>query len=163
MDLLVVRHGEAEDEAASGRDEDRELTDRGRERLEEEARGLLALGLGVERLLHSPWRRAAQTAELLAPLLGGEGEPEACAHLAAPPAAALLSALRGPDAAVVGHEPWLSQLVAWLTTGEPRGAPVIELKKGGVACLEGEPRPGGMLLTALLPPRVLRRLGRAAE
>ena len=36
----------------------------------------------------------------------------------------------GPDAAVVGHEPWLSQLVAWLTTGEQRGE-LVELEKGG--------------------------------
>jgi phosphohistidine phosphatase len=158
MRLLVVRHGVAERDAPSGRDEDRALTPRGRALLEEEARGLLALGLSVERLLHSPWRRAQQTAELLAPLLDAARAPQVCEHLAAPPGAELLAALRGPDAAVVGHEPWLSQLVAWLTAGQARSQ-VVELEKGGVAWLQGEPRPKGMLLAALLPPRVLCRLG----
>jgi len=159
MRLLVVRHGKAREEAPSGRDEDRELTRKGQEALEEEVRGLLALGLGVERLLHSPWRRAAQTAELLVPLLGGKGAPEICAPLAEPPGEPLLAALRGPDAAVVGHEPWLSQLVAWLLAGDPR-AELVQLDKGGVAWLEGKPRPSGMVLAALLPPRALRRIRR---
>jgi phosphohistidine phosphatase len=63
-----------------------------------------------------------------------------------------------PRVAVVGHEPWLGELIALLTTGESRHGETIPLKKGGVAILEGAPTPGGMTLRALLPPRVSRRL-----
>ena len=164
MELLVVRHGAAEDTAASGRDADRALTSEGRERMVAEVRGLLRLDLRVERLLHSPWRRADETAELLEPLLPrGRARREACEHLAAPPGRELLAALRGERLAVVGHEPWLTQLVAMLSTGSQRAGSALELKKGGVAWLEGEPRPGGMGLRALLTPRALRLLGGADD
>ena len=159
MELLVVRHGVAEDKAPSGRDADRALTAEGRERMAAEVRGLLRLDLRVERLLHSPWRRADETAELLEPLLARRARREACEHLAAPPGRELLAALSGERVAVVGHEPWLTQLVALLCTGSPRAAGGLELKKGGVAWLEGEPRVGGMGLRALLTPRALRLLG----
>ena len=160
MELLVVRHGIAEDSAPSGRDADRALTRDGRQGMAAEVRGLLRLQLRVERVLHSPWRRARETAELLEPLLEhGGARIEPCEHLAAPPERALLAALRGERLAVVGHEPWLTELVAWLATGARRAASGLELKKGGVAWLEGEPRPGAMVLRALLTPRALRRLG----
>ena len=157
MQLLVVRHGIAEDHAESGRDADRELTPEGRERLQEIARALRERELRVERVLHSPWRRAVQTAELLAPLVEGSRQEAivVCEALAAPPDGALLAELRGARLAVVGHEPWLSALVAWLTVGDARKSDAFEMRKGGVAWLEGEPAPGRMTLRALLPPRAL--------
>jgi phosphohistidine phosphatase len=158
MQLLVVRHGIAEDSAASGRDADRALTDEGRRRVDAVARALVELGLRMDRVLHSPALRAAQTAERLAPLLDGQDARHAiaaCGALAAPPGEALLAALQGERLTVVGHEPWLSQLVAWLAVGEPRAARAFDVRKASVAWLEGEPRPGRMTLRALLPARVL--------
>lgn len=159
LDLLVVRHAIAEDAAASGRDSDRELTREGRERMQAAVRGLRALDLRVDRVLHSPWARARQTAELLAPLCEGRPPLRACDELAQPPGKALLALLDAPRLAVVGHEPWVSQLVAWLACGTPERAGAFEFRKGSVARLEGEPRPGGMVLRALWPPATLRRLG----
>jgi len=161
LELLVVRHAIAEDAAASGRDADRELTRTGRERMEAEVRGLQALELRVDRVLHSPWARARQTAELLEPLADGRPWLVACDELAEPPGARLLAALRGRSLALVGHEPWVSQLVAWLACGSPARGAAFEFRKGAVARLEGEPRPGGMQLRALWPPATLRRLGGA--
>ena len=158
MELLVVRHGIAEDHAPSGRDADRELTAEGRERVEEIARALRRLELRVDRVLHSPWRRAAQTAALLAPLVEHARDIVACEALAAPPGRALLTELRGDRLALVGHEPWLSTLIVWLTVGDTRAAHAVEMRKASVAWLQGEAEPGGMVLRALLPPRVL--LGR---
>ena len=63
-----------------------------------------------------------------------------------------------PRVGVIGHEPWLGELIALLTTGEPRHGETLALKKGGVALLEGTIAPGGMRLRALLPPKILRRL-----
>lgn len=159
LDLLVVRHAIAEDRAASGRDEDRALTGEGRERMQAAVRGLAALELRVERVLHSPWLRARQTAELLAPLVEGRPPLRACPQLAQPPDHGLLALLDAPRLALVGHEPWLSQLVAWLTCGSRERGAAFEFRKGSVARLEGEPRPGGMVLRALWPPATLRRLG----
>jgi phosphohistidine phosphatase len=58
--------------------------------------------------------------------------------------------------AVVGHEPWLGELVAWLAFGDTRHGDALCLKKGGVVWLEGSCVPGGMQLRAVLPPNVLR-------
>ncbi|WP_338065454.1 hypothetical protein [Thermus caldifontis] len=65
--------------------------------------------------------------------------------------------------ALVGHEPHLSALLSWLLLGDFAGASAQEalgecfqMKKGGVAWLEGEPVPGGMRLKGLFPPKVFR-------
>jgi phosphohistidine phosphatase len=64
--------------------------------------------------------------------------------------------------AIVGHQPWLSDVLAWLV-GAPRdGAEArFPLRKGAVARLEGAPEPGAMSLTALFQPRDLRACARA--
>lgn len=154
MELFLVRHAIAEARAAGRPDEDRALTPKGRQRFEAEVRGLLALGVAFDRLLHSPWRRAAQTAALLAPCC--EVAPEPCEALARAPDPELLRALEGERVALVGHEPWLSELAAWLCLGRADGS-WLELKKGGVIWLGGPPEPGQMVLRALHPPRSLRR------
>ncbi len=159
IDLLIVRHASAEPAAASGRDADRALTHEGRERMQRAVQGLDVLGLRLDLVLHSPWLRAAQTAALLAPLVEGPDAIRACAHLAEPPAQPLLDALTAGRVALVGHEPWVSQLVAWLAFGHGDQGHGLELRKGGVAHLAGEPRPGRMTLLALWTPSTLRALG----
>jgi len=116
-------------------------------------RGLERLGFRFERLVHSPLRRAHETAELLAPLVAGELEPSAL--LARAPGDELVASLAGEELALVGHEPWLTQL-AGILIGAPAG---LALKKGGVLVLEGKPRAGGMQLVQALAPATLRALG----
>lgn len=161
MELLVIRHAIAVDRTEDVADADRPLTDRGRRRFREVVSGLRAVGLRVELVLSSPWLRAAQTAELLAPITLDHAAPRASALLAAEPGPELIAELAATGAtrlAVVGHEPWLGELVASLTSGEPRHGEAVPLKKGGVAILEGAPTPGGMVLRALLPPWISRQL-----
>ena len=153
MRLYLIRHAIAEEAHAGLSDAARALTPEGRERMLLELHGMRRLGFGFERLLHSPLRRARETAELVAPLVAGE--LEVCDLLAAPPGPALRACLAGESIALVGHEPWLTQLAGELL-GEAYGAP---LKKGGVLVLEGEPRPGGMQLVQALAPAELRALG----
>jgi phosphohistidine phosphatase len=153
MQLYLIRHAIAEERAPGLPDEARALTLEGRSRLKQELRGLRRLGIGFERLVHSPLRRALETAELLAPLV--EGELHASALLAEPPGPALLAGLAGESLALVGHEPWLTQLASLLIGGTP----ALALKKGGVLVLEGEPRAGGMRLVQALAPATLRALG----
>ena len=151
MELTLVRHAIAEDGAD---DAARPLSKRGRQRFEDVVQELDSLGVRFDRILHSPKRRAVETAELLAGLC--EGELQSTALLAKEPNVELWTLLEGERLAVVGHEPHLTALLSWLVTGEPTGGNFV-LKKGGVAQLEGEPTPAGMRLCTLLTPRVLRR------
>ncbi len=114
------------------------------------------MGVCFDRIYHSPKLRAVQTAELLTPLLE-EGQTQVTPHLAEPPSEALLNTLEGSSVALVGHEPWLSSLCAWLLVGSPQGES-FPFKKGGVAHLEGHPRPGQMRLLGFWSPRLLRKL-----
>jgi phosphohistidine phosphatase len=159
MDLLVIRHAIATDRTpgmTDADDEARPLTRRGRRRFRRAVDGLARLAPAIEVVLHSPWRRAVETAELL-----DVEQLRATAHLAGPPRAELfaeLAGLAGQRIAVVGHQPWLGELIALLTVGEARLGPAFELKKGAAAWLVGSPVPGQMRLTAMLPPRTLRLL-----
>ena len=154
MELFLIRHAIAED----GADDDvRPLSSKGIKRFKQTVTGLEALDIRFNRVLHSPKLRAVQTAELLQRLL--DGTKEQSPLLAISPSAAVLELLVGDVVAVVGHEPHLSTLLAWLVTGEATLGGAFELKKGCVARLEGSPTPAGMRLRFLLPPSTLRRMG----
>ena len=85
------------------------------------------------------------------------------AALARPPSQALLQEIAGTRVALVGHQPWLGELVVWLLTGAQADGSAFAFKRGGVAWLEGQPQPGRMALRAFLPPKVLRELRGAAS
>lgn len=150
MDLFLIRHAIAEERRAGLPDEDRALTERGRARFQAVVQSLDRAGFRFDHVYHSPWLRAVQTAEMLHPIVDGPLIPTE--GLAGPPEAALFASLEGDHVACVGHEPWMSDALSLLTTGEPHG-PWLRFKKGGVAWLRGDPRPAGMELRALLPPR----------
>jgi phosphohistidine phosphatase len=157
MHLLVVRHGIAEEHRPDLDDADRELTREGVRKLKGVVQGLRELDWKLEHVLTSPWKRALHTAELLSPI--AKNAPVATELLAQAPRAELLAQiaeLAGDACAIVGHEPWLGEVAAWLAFGEPRLGEQIELKKAGVIWLDGTAVPRGMKLRALLPPRVLR-------
>jgi phosphohistidine phosphatase len=162
MELLLVRHAIA---APGKRDDARPLTAEGREKFRREVDGLGRLGLRVDLLAHSPKLRAVETADLLVPLLSSKGSTEVLSVLADPPGEPLLAWLAGAGecVALVGHQPWLGQLLAWLCTGEQKADASFELKKGGVALLTGTPSPGGMRLAWLLTPRMARAFGKGLK
>jgi phosphohistidine phosphatase len=153
MELFLVRHAIAAKALPGQSDDARPLTPEGIERFRLMVKLLKKLGFSFDRLYFSPKLRAVQTAELLRPLL--RGEAEVTPHLAESPSSALLEQLRGESVALVGHEPWMGELCAWLLTAERLGER-FPFKKGGVARLEGRPEPGGMRLLAFLPPAVGR-------
>lgn len=159
MELFLVRHAIAAPRSPMLLDAERPLTRQGRERFGQAVAGLQRLGVRLRQVHHSPWLRAVETAALLTPVLKGDLLPTQA--LARPPAAALLHEIEQTPAALVGHEPWMSELLAWLITGSPAAGARLAFKKGGVAWLEGPLRPGGMVLRAHLPPKVLRALGGA--
>jgi phosphohistidine phosphatase len=154
MELFLVRHAVAVERTADLPDAARPLTPEGTRKFARVVRGLDRLGVRFDRLVHSPWTRAVQTADLLYKLLDGESAIEP--GLARAPDAALPSRLAGGRVAAVGHEPWLSELLSLLVTGARNHGERFAFKKGGVAWLEGQPRQRDMRLRAFLPPSVLR-------
>jgi len=74
MELYLLRHGAAEDRAASGRDADRRLTDEGRDKLRRILERAHAAGVRPSLILSSPYRRALETAEIAAHELGYAGK-----------------------------------------------------------------------------------------
>jgi phosphohistidine phosphatase len=156
MQLYVVRHAIAEEAKLGQADGTRELTDEGRKRMKRVVKGMRALNISFDRVLSSTWVRARDTAAMLEPLC--DADPIFTDLLIQSPRAELLALIaeRGQDSAVVGHEPWLGELIAWLAFGDTRHGEALVLKKAGVVWLEGSAVPGGMQVRALLPPSVLR-------
>ena len=167
MRLYLLRHAPAAERDAARWPDDRErpLTARGRARMREAALGVAAIGVSPAAILSSPLARALQTARLLARALSPS--PPITFHPelepASPPARALslLADPRGDEIVLVGHEPHLSTLAAFLIGGREPSA--FDLRKGGLCRIdfEGDPAPGSGRLIHLLTPRLLRRLGRA--
>jgi phosphohistidine phosphatase len=167
MQLYLIRHAIASDEpdgpSPDGLPEDldpmdaaRPLTSRGARRFSDATRGLGRLGVRFDRILHSPLLRAVETAEILEDLL--RGESISTPLLARSPELELLTRLEGEAVAVVGHQPWLGELLGLLSLGTPEAGRVFTWKKGGVAWLEGDPAPAGMQLRAFWTPRSLRTM-----
>jgi phosphohistidine phosphatase len=158
MELFIVRHAVAVPQRPDLPDEARPLTSDGRRRFQRAVRGMERLGFSFDRLYHSPWLRAVETAELLTQLVAEDGETVVEPGMTRAPDAELLAGLRGDRVAVCGHEPWLSEMVALLVCGTVKHGARFDFRKGGLAWLEGEPRPRRMRLRAFLPPRALRRI-----
>ncbi|WP_243094747.1 SixA phosphatase family protein [Thermus thalpophilus] len=164
MELFLIRHALALPPEGAGEEADdaRPLSPKGVRRFRKAVKGLQALRVSLNLILTSPKRRALETAEILSALL--EGDSRVTPHLALPPSPTLLEEIpREGRVALVGHEPYLSELLVWLLMGDFLGTSArgrlgerFPLKKGGVAWLKGEPVPGRMFLKALFPPRVFR-------
>ncbi len=137
MQVLIIRHGKAEERGLLKRDALRPLTPEGRKDMRKAARGLRALLDPPAVLAASPLVRARQTAEIVQTVFAGPEQLTELAQLApGTPAKELLAWLttqpRDATVALVGHEPDLSALVGYLLTGHERS--LLELKKGA-ACL----------------------------
>jgi phosphohistidine phosphatase len=169
LELLVIRHGVAEDRdafAESGEDDSlRPLTKEGRLKMEHAAKGLRRALRSLDVIATSPFKRAEQTAKIVARTFGhAELEPlDALTPDGTP--RAFMTWLRGRSesdrVAVVGHDPHLPMLVSWLVTGEAIEGR-FRLRKGGACLLEidGQPRAGKAIMRCLLTPSLLRRLGK---
>lgn len=162
MNLYLVRHAIAEPlggPRGPERDFDRALSAQGRERFRRAVQTLRAMEVSFERVLASPLVRARETAELLVPTLADSFETTDM--LARSPGKELLALLDERSTALVGHEPWMSELLELLTASSSGAGSGVRFAKGAVAWLEGEPRVDGMWLRALWPPKTLARLSAA--
>jgi len=166
MDLYILRHAIAvnREDPSCPRDSERPLTAKGAAKLRKVVRGMKALGLSFDLILTSPYVRARQTAELVADDLGAATKVERTPHLAPDGDPRALMDLIGsrPDEGgrilVVGHEPYLGQLISVLVSGDERTA--ITMKKAGLCRLAIQaPRYGRCAsLEWLLTPAQLERI-----
>lgn len=135
MELILMRHGKAEERGSRPTDEERELTEKGREKAEAAAKGLAGM---IKRdapvtIWTSPITRARQTAEIVAcEIKGAEiAAKEALVH-------GDLEALhrdlqefdREGTLILVGHEPYLSH---W---GARIAGAVLPLKPAAAMAIE---------------------------
>jgi len=144
--LWLLRHGEAEDSAAS--DFERRLTGRGEHQARCAGRALAQLGIDLDHAFTSPRVRAFDTARLACAELGVQAVVHAPLSEGFTVDDALeLAAVTGADGSIllVGHEPDLSGLVADLTSGR------VAMKKGGLAAIRLAHGRGE--ISALLRPR----------
>lgn len=165
MQLLLIRHAiaeEQEDFAKTGKDDRlRPLTDEGRKKMKQAARGLKGLVPEIDLLATSPLTRAAQTGAILDSVYGGlkEVEIEELSPETTPEDFLLWLRKQKEDVvAAVGHEPSLSLILSWLLTGNERR--LFAFRKGGACLLElpDEPAAGTATLTWALTPSQLRGL-----
>lgn len=167
MQLYFMRHGPAVEPAAwRGEEAERPLTDQGRARIRETARGLAALGLRFDLVATSPYARAVESAALVARITGTAGEVEECPALAPgvrldPLLGFLERFSAGERTLLVGHAPDMGRLVlALIGSRQSHG---LAVRKGGVGCVEIDampPQQPGRLLW-LAPPGLLRALAGA--
>lgn len=154
MDLILWRHAEAHEPAEGQEDEDRPLTAKGERQAQRMAKWLNQQMPASARVLASPARRAQQTAAALdrkiktVPALATDGSVEG-----------LLHAVRWPDARepvlVVGHQPTLGLVAAYLLAGQPQAWTV---RKGAVWWLRGRERDGEevqVVLHAVVSPELV--------
>lgn len=164
MRLLVIRHAIAVPRGTAGiPDAERPLTAEGEARFREAAKGLARIVDRPDVLLTSPWLRARRTADLAAAAWGRVQPKEEAAFAGGSfeeQAAALDALPEDATVAVVGHEPYVSDLLARLLGS--RHDDRVAFKKGGAALVDipGRLAEGGRLLW-FLPPKVLRRLSSA--
>ena len=153
MELILIRHADAEREASS--DFERELTDKGRKQSKRVGRFLAGAEVRPDAILTSPLVRARQSAELVADELGCKSAVEDDQRLAsgmAPKDAFAVLRDHEEDAcvALVGHEPDFSELAGALAgMNDPA---CIEVKKASCLLFEVErPVAGGGVLRWLVP------------
>jgi len=168
MDVILFRHGIAVDaENWKADDATRPLTPEGSVRTKQGAHGLYRLKVQPDHVFSSPLVRARQTADLVKAQLALKTKIELVDDLLpdAPPDALLARLASLPAHSVVlcvGHEPHLSTTLSVMISGKTAAS--IEMKKAaacGVGFL-GLPKAGAGTLHWLLPPRILRVLGRSA-
>jgi phosphohistidine phosphatase len=166
MEIYIIRHAIAmERDEWPGSDDQRPLTEKGKKKMEQIARGLAAMEIDFTNIFSSPLVRARQTAEILKNILKIDHLDETDLLIPAADPAAMMAFLNklpdNADVALVGHEPHVSELLSYLLGGQHKS--FTTFKKGGVAMLEGFAplRAGNLSLRWLLEPNHLAAIGEA--
>jgi phosphohistidine phosphatase len=160
MLLLLIRHALAAERDSAKYPDDtlRPLVAKGRKVQARMALQLARKKLIPATILSSPWKRAWQTAGIVARGTGaGKKNRVPCSALAQDPNLLELAREIGPRGtdeivALVGHEPWMSELAALLLAGST-SRPAINFPKSGIMGIPTESigASSGMLRFFLTP------------
>jgi phosphohistidine phosphatase len=166
MNLYIIRHAIAVDEGTPEYEDDsqRPLTDKGKKKMRQIAKGLRILGADFDLILSSPYIRAKETAEILADVfkinkdiafsdnLIPMGDPDLLI-------AEMNEKYSANSIALVGHEPHLTALIS-LLIADNAGVDMT-LKKGGVCRLSADDlhHTRKAALEWLLTPGILVEIG----
>jgi phosphohistidine phosphatase len=160
MTLYLIRHAQADERGPKYPDDSkRPLIEKGLKQAKSLARALKALELTFDQLFSSPFTRAAQTAEPLLPRLKKGRHIHYLDTLADNNYPQLLvdikERLGNSDniIALVGHEPYLGELAAYLLTGD-HDEPRIAFRKAALLELSGELEPSQMTLEMFMPASI---------
>jgi phosphohistidine phosphatase len=166
MNLYIIRHAIAVDEGSPEYEDDsqRPLTDKGKKKMRQIAKGLRALGVDFDLILSSPYIRAKETAEIIADVFKVKediafsdklipmGDPDL-----------LISEMNekysAHSIALIGHEPQLTALVSLLVAENVNVD--MTLKKGGLCRLSADDlhHTRKATLEWLLTPGILIEIG----
>ncbi len=156
MQVYILRHGIAEDVKPGGNDPDRALTNEGRKKLREVLRAAERADVVPSLIVTSPYLRAVQTAEVVIEVLGYANDllrTEALIPSADPED--LWEEIRVHQGVMqlmlVGHEPMLSQLVAFLLNSPSL---MVDVKKGALLRIDIDhfgAQPHGVLRWMVVP------------
>ena len=167
MELYLIRHADAIDADVGLTDEERPLSDEGREKMRKGAKGLRKLLSGsfppLDGILTSPLLRSVETAQIIALEVNDNQDVTECPPLAKESLWAdilpfLAKFPKSARVALIGHEPELGKLAGWLISRSPETA--IPMKKGSAFCFdidEAVPEPKAELVW-FLTPKMLRQL-----
>jgi phosphohistidine phosphatase len=144
MKLYLLRHGIAAERGPrwAGHDADRPLTKTGSKKVLRVGEAMKEMELSFDLILSSPFRRARETAEIVADLFDYGDRLKYSAHLkVGGRPASLIREIKTHypscrSILLVGHEPYLSSLISVLMSGEDRL--LITMKKGGLCKLEAQ-------------------------
>ena len=143
MNLYLLRHAKAVERGhRHSADAGRPLTEKGASKMRRIASSMLDRDLCFDRIYASTYRRARETAEIVAdiysiperlelsPLLEPEGDPGELIGV--------IGRRRPPfdNVLLVGHEPYLSRLISVLVTGHEGCS--LAMKKGGLCKLSAD-------------------------
>lgn len=130
--IILVRHGKAQRNSDSGRDEDRRLKPRGERQAKWLGKQLASLKITPDVLLHSPLHRAVQTASRLGDHLDCEITESDALAIGEPPRGVIDLIKKQRElttVALVGHNPQFEELAKLL---------VPQFRKNGVDLRTGE-------------------------
>ena len=158
LPIFFLRHADAEPQAADG-DPARPLTMKGIAQSKRVGEFCSRAGIAPAAILHSPYRRTTETAEIVAKHLGIKSVAAKFLASGMRPEAAFdeLNARRKSDGALmlVGHEPDFSELIGELIGVGGFPARIV-VKKASIVLVEAdELRPGGGHLVFSLPVKLI--------
>jgi phosphohistidine phosphatase len=153
MDIFILRHGEAGKRiAAGGKDSERPLTVAGQREVADIANSLKGLDMKFDLIVSSPLKRAHQTAATVAKIfkkvkkmedwdeLKPEGNKQELYRKLSSPTYKQYSSIL-----VVGHEPYLTDMISDIISDGKDGGGHIVLKKAGLARIG---------ITSFIPPNL---------